>query len=252
MTNKGLLSRLLVLLVIVLFSSCVSSKKISYFNNISESSVPSAKREIPKIHKTDILAIAVSSLNAEASTMFNPGTTASSESGGFLVNESGYIQFPVLGSIKAEDLTVQQLTDTITHTLIERKLLVSPIVTIRFLNFRVTVLGEVAHPTVLNVPNQRISILEAIGLAGDLTETGKRTNILIIHEDQGKKTFARVDLTSKAILSSPEYFLHANDVVYVEQSKNKLRQNSNLRQLLPVILSVASIIVVVLTLIVRR
>jgi len=254
MRRRKKLSTLLLASVILLgFSSCVNTKKATYFNNIRESSIASAPRVTAIIHKNDLLGISVTSLNAEASTMFNPISVSSADQqAGYLVNESGNIQFPVLGRIRAVGFTLEQLGDSITKALNQQKLLVSPIVTIRFLNFRVTILGEVKNPTVLNVPSQRISILEAIGLAGDLTNFGKRENILIIHDEPGKKTFARVDLTNKKIFSSPEYYLRSNDVVYVEQNKNKLRSLSNGRQLLPLVLSIISILVLSFSLLYRH
>lgn len=247
MKQKYLLIFLLIPLITGL-ESCVSTKNITYFNDLDGTrSIMTSPRIIPVIRKNDILGISVSSPNAEASQMFNQGsagnTSLTEPQGGYHVTESGNILFPVLGSIKAEGFTIQQLTDTITGILTQRKLLVSPIVTINFLNFKVTVLGEVTHPTVLAVNNEKISILEAIGLAGDLTAYGQRTNILIIHDDPGKKTFARVDLTTKKIFESPDFYLRSNDVIYVEQNKNKLRQASNAKTLLPIVLSVISLLI---------
>jgi len=253
MKRKKLSTFLFVTVMLLAFSSCVNTKKVTYFNNIRESSITSAPRVAAIIHKNDLIGISVTSLSAEASTMFNPVSISSADQqAGYLVNESGNIQFPVLGSVRAVGFTLEQLGDSIKKALIQQKLLVSPIVTTRFLNFRVTILGEVKNPTVLNVPSQRISILEAIGLAGDLTNYGKRDNILIIHDEPTKKTFARVDLTNKKIFSSPEYYLRSNDVVYVEQNKNKLRSLSNGRQLVPLLLSIVSILVVSFSLLYRR
>lgn len=253
MKRKNLSTLLFVTVMLLAFSSCVNTKKVTYFNNIRESSISSAPRLTAVIHKNDLIGISVTSLSAEASTMFNPVSISSADQqAGYLVNESGNIQFPVLGSVRSVGFTLEQLGDSIKKALIQQKLLVSPIVTTRFLNFRVTILGEVKNPTVLNVPSQRISILEAIGLAGDLTNYGKRDNILIIHDEPSKKTFARVDLTNKKIFSSPEYYLRSNDVVYVEQNKNKLRSLSNGRQLVPLLLSIVSILVVSFSLFYRR
>lgn len=253
MKRKNLSTLLFVTVMLLAFSSCVNTKKVTYFNNIRESSISSAPRLTAVIHKNDLIGISVTSLSAEASTMFNPVSISSTDQqAGYLVNESGNIQFPVLGSVRSVGFTLEQLGDSIKKALIQQKLLVSPIVTTRFLNFRVTILGEVKNPTVLNVPSQRISILEAIGLAGDLTNYGKRDNILIIHDEPSKKTFARVDLTNKKIFSSPEYYLRSNDVVYVEQNKNKLRSLSNGRQLVPLLLSIVSILVVSFSLFYRR
>ena len=123
--------------------------------------------------------------------------------------------------------------------------LVTSIVTARFLNFRVTVLGEVARPTTLNIANERISILEALGLAGDLTIYAKRNNVLLIREAGDKKIVKRLDLSSSDILTSPYYYLKTNDVVYVEPRKEKIDATSRTQQLLPIILSAASLIAVV-------
>src|SRR3982750_1276405 len=176
-------------------ASCVNTRKTTYFNDI-QNGVYKSSYEIPEpvIHKNDLLSIYVSSLNTEASAIYNtPGlssTTSASANGptvqnvGYLVNTEGNIQFPVLGKIKVEGLTTNELTDILADSLNAKKLLVDPLVTVRFLNFRVT------------VPNEKISILEAIGLAGDLTIYGKRDNVLLIREEEGKKIIHRVDLNS--------------------------------------------------------
>jgi polysaccharide export outer membrane protein len=149
-----------------------------------------------------------------------------------------------LGKLKAEGLTIKQLNENIIDSLNTKKLLVDPLVTIRFLNFRVTVLGEVGKPTVITVPNEKISILEAIGLAGDLTIYGKRDNVLLIREEEGKKIVRRIDLNSAAVLTSPFYYLKSNDVLYVEPDKNKVASVSSFRQLLPAYIAALTVIVV--------
>jgi len=241
---------------LLMAASCVNTRKTTYFNDI-QNGVYKSSYEIPQpiIHKNDLLSIYVSSLNTEASAIYNtPGlsyTTSASANGptvqnvGYLVNTEGNIQFPVLGTIKVEGLTTNELTDILADTLNARKLLVDPLVTVRFLNFRVTVLGEVGRPTVITVPNEKISILEAIGLAGDLTIYGKRDNVLLIREEEGKKIIHRVDLNSPATLTSAFYYLKTNDVIYVEPDKNKVASVSNFRQLLPAIIAGFSVIVVV-------
>lgn len=241
---------------IFMLASCVNTRKTTYFNDIANGTYKTSyEAPQPLIHKNDLLSIYVSSLNADASQIYNtPGlssTTAASANGpatqnvGYLVNTEGNIQFPVLGTIKVEGLTTNELTDILADTLKARKLLIDPLVTIRFLNFRVTVLGEVGKPTVITVPNEKISILEAIGLAGDLTIYGKRDNVLLIREEEGKKIIHRVDLNSPATLTSAFYYLKTNDVIYVEPDKNKVASVSNFRQLLPAIIAGMSVIVVV-------
>jgi polysaccharide export outer membrane protein len=236
--------------------SCVNTRKTTYFNDI-QNGVYKTSYEAPEplIHKNDLLSIYVSSLNATESLIYNtPGLssiTSASANGpavqnvGYLVNTEGNIQFPVLGTIKVEGLTTNELTDLLADSLNAKKLLIDPLVTVRFLNFRVTVLGEVGRPTVITVPNEKISILEAIGLAGDLTIYGKRENVLLIREEEGKKIIHRVDLNSPATLTSAFYYLKTNDVIYVEPDKNKVASVSNFRQLLPAIIAGMSVIVVV-------
>jgi polysaccharide export outer membrane protein len=242
-------------LVLLAFGSCIDTKKATYFNNLQDSVIKFSDKMVPIIHKNDLLNISVSSLNPEASTIFNapslPATVTSTATGstyqtvGYLVNEDGDLVFPVLGTIKAEGLTVKQLVDYLSKELSDKKLLVDPIITVRFINFRVTILGEVGHPTVITVANERISILEALGLAGDLTVYGKRDNVLLIREEQGEKIIRRLNLNSSTILTSPYYYLKSNDVIYVEADKDRLRSVSNTRQLLPVFFSALSFLTIV-------
>ena len=256
-----MVSRIIVFIsvaVLFLCESCNSSKKIAYFENVKDDSYKSTLGivEAP-IQRNDILSISISSLNAEASAIFNPGTAASNkgsttstggsiESGGYLVNSDGNIQLPILGNVTAAGLTKKQLRENITNTILAKKLLIDPIVDIRHLNFEVTVIGEVARPTVITVPSERISLIKALGLAGDLTIYGKRENVLLIREEDGKKTTKHIDLNSKDFLNSPYYYLQPNDVVYVEPNKTKVATASRSQQVVPIILSSLSIIVIVL------
>ena len=258
------LSMFLFLSGILLLSSCVNSRKAIYFNNIQDTTLNNALASVePVIQTNDLLNISVTSLNPEATMVFNTpnittpvsatssGTTPSAagygtpQLMGYLVNSDGTIKFPVLGAVKAAGLTKRQLETLLTDSLSNRKLLVDPIVTARFLNFRVTVLGEVAKPTTLNIASERISILEALGLAGDLTIYAKRDNVLLIRETGDKKLVKRLDLSSNEILTSPYYYLKTNDIVYVEPRKEKIAATSRTQQLLPIILSAASLIAVV-------
>jgi polysaccharide export outer membrane protein len=267
---------LLVLCYLCILSvSCVNTKKIVYFNNVQDTTLKSTDVNIESvIQKNDLLNISVSSLNPEASLVFNLPNQAASVSSlsvatnpngmsgsgggnlqqpmGYLVSTEGTIKFPVLGTIQAAGLTKKQLEQSITNSLTEKKLLTDPIVNVRFLNFRVTVLGEVARPTTINVGNEKISILEALGLAGDLTIYGKRDNVLLIREDGANKIIHRIDLNSEKILNSPYYYLKTNDVVYVEPNKTKVASTSRTQQLLPIILSGLSFIAIIVTYAIRH
>ncbi len=217
------------MLLLLAGSSCTDTRSVVYFNGVPDSEVRS-KTPVPEtvIGKNDILSITVSSLNPDATAIFNAPTTNTASSGippGYLVSAEGYILFPILGNIKAEGMTKEQLKNEITRKLVERQLLTDPIVAIRFLNFRVTVLGEVKNPAVLTIPNEKISLLEAIGMAGDLTINAKRDNVLILREEEGTKTIKRINLNSDELLTSPYYYLRSNDIVYVEPNKNAVKQN---------------------------
>jgi polysaccharide export outer membrane protein len=201
----------------------------------------------PVIQKNDLLSITVSSLSQEASQVYNVSNTVSGTGsgavlGGYLVNEEGNIQFPVIGSIKAAGLTREELQVAITRQLVEQKLLLNPIVSIRNLNYKVTVLGEVGKPTVINVPSEKINILEAIGFAGDLTLYANRSNVLVMREENGKRIFKLLNLNSNEIFSSPYFYLKPNDIVYVKPNKTKIASVSNTRQWLPTIFSAVSLL----------
>jgi len=237
------------------FSSCVTSKKAIYFTNIQNTEFPDGDIE-PVIQSNDLLSISVSSLNPEATIIFNTpnqplnsttsGTGSSSQTTGYLVNREGNILFPVLGKVKAAGLTQKELTDYLTGTLVQKKLLIDPIVSVRILNFKVTVLGEVTKPTVVPVPNEKISMLEALGMAGDMTLYAQRDNVLLIRVENGKKITRRIDLNSPNFLTSPYYYLKTNDVVYVEPNNVKVASSSRSQQLLPIIFSGLSVIAIIL------
>jgi polysaccharide biosynthesis/export protein len=255
LTLSSRLSYFYLLLCLLFFSACVNSKKVVYFNNIQDTEIKTAIMDFePLIQKNDILSISVSSLNPEASKIFNAPNVTEAEGvdltgramniSGYLVDQDGYIQFPFLGNIKAVGLTKKALQENIAKTLVTKKLLLDPIINIRFLNFRVTVLGEVAHPTVVNVPSEKITLLEALGLAGDLTIYAKRHNLLLIREEEGKKTIRRIDLNSTALFTSPYYYLRPNDIVYVEPDKARVASANPVRQWLPLVFSGLTIVVI--------
>jgi polysaccharide export outer membrane protein len=248
----------LLLFTIVLagfLSSCASSKRAIYFNDQPDGTISNTPPALQQtINPNDILSITVSSLNPEASVIFNSPTSSSNAAtgtavvgrsfSGYLVEQDGSIQFPVLGKMQVAGLTKSELTEFLRKTLVDKKLLIDPIVTINFLNFRVTVLGEVLRPMVVNVPNEKISLLEAIGMAGDLTIYARRDNVLLIREEKGKRILKRLNLNSGNIFTSPYYYLKSNDIVYAEPNGTKIFSSSDTRQLLPLIVSVLSLAVI--------
>jgi polysaccharide export outer membrane protein len=244
--------------VIFFFCSCASSRKSVYFVDQQDATLQSST-VIPEsiIQKNDLLGISVSSLNPTASAVFNaPNISSASASSasngstiqisGYLVDVNGDIQFPILGNVKAAGLTGNQLRETIVRSLSDKKLLVDPIVGVRYLNFKVTVLGEVARPTVINVPNEKITLLEALGLAGDLTIFGKRENVMVIREEGTQKIIKRLNLNTSELFNSPFYYLKSNDIVYVEPNKARISSSGRAVQLLPIILSGLSFAAIIL------
>lgn len=242
-----------VLILLLAGVSCTNTKKAVYFSDQKNGSFEAPA--IPKlvIQNNDLLSISVSSLNPEASAIFNQPNNAAANSNttttvaatGYLVDGEGNIQFPFLGAVKAAGLSKDELKDKLIKSLVDKKLLVDPIITVRFLNFKVTVLGEVAHPTVVTVPSERISLLEALGLAGDLTIYAQRDNVLVIRDEDGKKVTHRLNLNSTELFNSPYYYLKTNDVVYVEPNKSKVASTSRSVQWIPIVLSALSLGVIV-------
>lgn len=212
-------------------TSCTTQKKAAnnYLENVADTTVKDlANMPDPVIQKNDLLSIKVysASINPLVDAPYNlpeqVTTGGSTTSSGFLVDEKGTIEYPRLGTIQVEGLTKTQLA-----ALIKQKLegqLTQPTVIIRFLNYRITVLGEVRTPGTFNVPAERVTVLEALGLAGDVTEFGKKNNIKILRENNGQRDIGTVDLTSKEMFTSPYYHLQQNDVVIVDQSRQRVRQ----------------------------
>lgn len=183
-----------------------------------------------KIQSGDLLRITVSSLNPESNLLFNAGvintqtdirqaTNLVSLNQGYLVDKEGSINFPVLGKVVLAGKTKEEAVQEMSRLMIEY--VKEPIVNVSFLNFKVTVIGEVARPGTFTLDNDRITLLEALGLAGDMTQYGKRENVLIIRDEGGERKAIRLNLNNKEILNSPYYTLHQNDVIYVEPDKMK-------------------------------
>ncbi|MFO7673951.1 MAG: polysaccharide biosynthesis/export family protein [Lutibacter sp.] len=227
MTNR--LKFLVAAVIMVSMGSCVSNKEIIYLQDVEGINALEAIVKVePKIQQNDILSINVSAMDAEAALPFNlfeaGNTTSLPKPITYLVNSDGEINFPVLGKIKVEGYSTKEITNHLTETL--AVYIKNPIVNIRLTNFKITVLGEVKSPGTYPVPNERISILEAIGLAGDLTIQGKRKTVVLVREQNGKRTFVDIDLTSKEILNSPYFYLAQNDVLIVEPNKSKINSSA--------------------------
>ena len=224
MMRKFILPMAFAVLTLVL-GSCATTKNVPYFKNVefydeSQSTYLYDARIMPK----DQLTITVSTINPEAAAPFNlsipSGTGTSGGAGAYLVDNQGFITFPVIGQL-------------------------NPIVSVRMSSYSVTVLGEVGSPGTFVVSREKINILEALAQAGDLTIYGYRDNIKLIREDaNGTKHFYTLNLNDANIVSSPYYYLQQNDIVYVEPNKVKAR-NSNLGQSTTIWFSVLSMLMTV-------
>lgn len=223
----------LIIISFVFICSCASRKDVVYLQNAKDfETIVDTDTFTPRFKVNDIVSIFVSVFD-ETGKSVKPFNLVKGSSEGsstiqyvdYLIDVEGNIDYPVLGKIKLLGLTVEE-----GKKLIKEKLgdgyLEDPIVNIRIENFRITVTGEVKKPGVYAVSGERITILEALGLAGDLTIKGKRNNIMVVRDFNGNKTITRIDLTSKEVFNSPVYYLTQNDFVYVEQNKSAISSSS--------------------------
>ena len=164
---------------------------------------------------------------------------------GYLVNEDGQIELPLIGKQTIQNLTNAQAAAAIRQKLLDY--LKEPTVNVRNLNFQISISGEVARPSLFSIPNEQISLPAALGLAGDITIYGRRDNVLIIREENGQRTFTRLDLTKRDVFQSPYYYLRPNDIVYVEPGKSRVANADRTYQVLPIILSALSFIAIIVS-----
>lgn len=223
---------LFLVLMVAAFSSCkTASDTVAYFQDIDQQSGILTEHNLSyeaKISPDDEIAIFVSSIDPNAVAVFNLPLTSYLSPGEstvnsaptiqtYLVDSKGEITFPVIGKVRAAGKTRGELAEILQDKI--SSYAKSPMVTVKIQNFKISVLGEVLEPGTKKIVNERISVLDAIGMAGDLTIYGERSNVLIIRENEGKKEFYRLDLTSSEVFSSPYYYLQQNDIVYVEPNK---------------------------------
>lgn len=229
--NNPRLKPLWLLLLLAQLSACVKHRELLNFQEGAEwSSLQQQALNIPeyKLQPDDIVQLQVNAYDNEAAAPFNQnysseqqtkGTNNTSNGMEYLLDAGGGITLPLTGRIVISGLTLSHARDTIQKRI--AKFILDPIVSIRLRNFKVTVLGEVISPGQYVFQNDRVSLLDAIGSAGDLSNYGRRDNILIIREINGQRSFGRVNLKSRDFFNSPYYYLSPNDVVYIEPLKNK-------------------------------
>lgn len=249
------------LVLLLLISSC-SVKKIVYFNDLPADTTRILKQAAaftePVIQTDDILNITIQTLDPTTAAVANQavavqavGASSASNMGsqvisGFLVDKDGYVNMTLLGKVQVAGLTTYQAREKITS--LATQYYKEPTVQVRFANFKVTVLGEVTRPATYTVPNEKLTILDALGLAGDLTIYGKRENILLVRDQGKEKELVRLNLNDSDLFQSPYFYLRQNDVIYIEPGKGKAAANNAARtQTFAVIGSIVSLLIVAIT-----
>lgn len=219
--------------VIFLLSSCASRTDIAYLQNIDSKNSQESKTDYEiKLHPDDMLSVIVAAENPESTAPFNLPqiqsnyTIENNQSGikTYLIDKQGFIDFPVLGRVHLADLTRIQANKKLVELV--SVYIKNPIVNIKILNYKISVLGEVNKPGSYNVASERITILEALSMAGDLTIFGKRTNLILIREIDGRKSYNRIDITNADFLESPFYYLAQNDMIIVEPNKTRINASA--------------------------
>ena len=249
------------LLFVLLLFSCASRKDLVYYQNI-DTIIPqetSNSYEV-KLQPDDLLLIIVSAEDPEIAAPFNLRSISIEESGArqnvvagqqsnqlYLVDALGSIDFPILGKLKVGGLTRTEVLKTLQAKI--GAYIKKPIINLRIMNFKVSVQGEVTSPGTYNVISERLTLIEALTMAHDLTIYGERKNILIIREINGVKSYSRVDITQSDFINSPFYYLAQNDVVYIEPNKNKIN-GAAVGSNTGVIISISSLLITLITLII--
>lgn len=240
--------------------SCTSAKDILYFQNIDKVKTEkiNAKYE-PVISKDDKLQIIISGpdktvitpYNFTLSDMMAGAATASQAVVPYLVDSNGDIDMPGLGRIHVEGMRRTDLVDYITYTLKDRGLVKDPVVSVSFLNYKVTVLGEVRNPGTYTVGSERITVLQALGMAGDLLITAQRDGIILIRDVDGVQQHIKIDLKDSNLLNSPYFYMHQNDVLYVPQSASRIAQGTTATTLWSTVLSSITTLLAVASLLIN-
>lgn len=245
---------LLCALAAITFASCGSHKDLAYFQEVVESgALESTSGQLNTIQPGDVLTITVSSSTPELAMPYNlfasraqiGGNNSSNKvisnvtAEGYTVDADGNIQFPVLGEIHVAGLTRSEIAAQLKAKL--ETVMPDPVVTVTLVNFYVTVIGEVARPGTYNFPGDRLTLLEALGFAGDLSVYGNREKVMVIREENGGRHVEILNLKSKNIFASPYFYLKQNDVVYVEAVGAKAKSVSTFTTYFPIITSLASL-----------
>lgn len=245
-----------IMLLFLVLQSCTTKKQMLYVQDLDKYSNSPLTYATTKIQPNDILKIEVGDLNPVVAAPFNMNMGSNAQSSvemmkltGYLVNPQGNITMPILNEINVGGLTPSNVEIKIKDRLVKEGYLVSPTVLVRVLNNKFTILGEVKSPGVIPFTEESISVLDAIGLAGDLTYSGIRKDVLLIREVDGKRIVYHIDLTTAAWMSDPNYRIRQNDVIMVNPNKLKANSGGLIKDPIQVLGLVASLLAVVLLII---
>ena len=254
---KVLINYFFVLITFFLFSNCASRKEFVYFQDNKDIKID--RDHMLKLKEGDILNIKVFGCDEESIKIFNiPNTnnqnvnrnyySGGATLNGYLINKNGEIDFPLIGNIKITNLTVEEASELLKNKL--NTYLNDPKVSIQIQNFKITILGDVRNPGTIEVPNEKITLIEAIGIAGDLNITAKRKNILLLREENGIIKQYRIDLTNKDFINSSLYYLVQNDVIFIEANKAKIN-SSNVTGSSSILVAIASLVITTVNVILK-
>jgi polysaccharide export outer membrane protein len=234
-----------------LLFSCTPTQRIAYFQDVPDTAKTNNVKYVnlpaftsPIVRVDDILNVNVQTLDPQANMILNQGnlpiqsgiTTPNPNSpmmnnqnavSGYLVNKNGDINMPYIGTVHVQGLTTNAIHDTVLNRI--SVYFKNPVVNVRFANFKVTVLGEVRQPATFSLPNEKPTVLDALGLAGDITIYGKRNNVLLVRDAEGKKEITRLDLDNSNVINSPYFYLKPNDVLYVEPTESRVASTNSFR-----------------------
>lgn len=251
--------KVILILMPIFFFSCATREKIVYYQNIEQ--VVASDNSVnfdTKLKHDDLLMIVVMAENAESAVPFNLPSiimqsnvefeTQQMRMNSYLIDADGNIQFPVIGTIQLGGLSRTEAVNKMVNEL--KKYIKDPKVNLRILNYKVTVSGEVKQPGIQSISSERITLIEALAMSGDLTEYGRRDNIMIIREKEGKKEISRVDITKADFINSPFYYLSQNDHIYVEPNKTKVNASA-VGPNTGIIISAISLLLTVVAIIIR-
>lgn len=243
-----------ILMVTLILSGCAGKRDLVYFSNLNKNvPLPAAVPTDVTISAGDILDVSVNSASLESNKLFltiSNTSSAQTSFGGYRVSKAGTIILPLTGELEVEGMTVPEAQAFITKQL--GKQIRDPKVEVKIANFKITVIGEVNKPAAFTITEDKVNVLEALGMAGDMTVYGRRENVLVIRQENGIKSMGRLDLNDIDAIKSPYFYLKQNDIVYVEPDRSKAVEYSQNTRLMPLVIASVSALAVLAAVLLKR